>query len=527
MTGKSTFLDGLRLRVGKADLPNDNHLKAQVESRGRIRFLGSESADVPLKIKVGGQTTESVDHWQADFFSQNELQRLAQEPEAVEDVLARFEASGSGAIEERNKQLRELDTELIGSTKELDALDGEIDKTEQAYERSRRAVAELEAFKDAGIEDYRRASRNLARWRESAQASNKLAKAINSALQSAEGIDMPEIDGALAELLSQSGVEEQAKGLRTRWERIVGSLDAIDNGLADANAAIESVVEVLKTNEESVLGEMNRKLAALGMGSSSIDQFQVLSRRAALVNSYKTHFDQLDEERLEMERRFEKRIEERNSLIKKHRAAFDRVIKAIDAKFKGQISARRIENGNLQPLDRFIRNLNERGVTRWWNEHRKQYPASELVDALNSGRLADVGMTDRVQSTFRDALTRSRKRELKSIRCPDRYLLVFKMGEGDYRPLEDLSGGKKVSLLLSLLLETDDNRPLVIDQPEDELDNKFLFGTILQVLKRLKGRRQIIVATHNANIVVNGDADQVIQLEAEADRWLDCAVGGR
>ena len=41
---------------------------------------------------------------------------------------------------------------------------------------------------------------------------------------------------------------------------------------------------------------------------------------------------------------------------------------------------------------------------------------------------------------------------------------------------------------------------------------------MLPALKRLKGHRQIIVATHNANIVVNGDADQVIQLEATADR---------
>ena len=67
-------------------------------------------------------------------------------------------------------------------------------------------------------------------------------------------------------------------------------------------------------------------------------------------------------------------------------------------------------------------------------------------------------------------------------------------------------------------METTDDRPLVIDQPEDELDNRFLFDTVLPALKRLKGRRQIIVATHNPNIVVNGDADQVIQLEATANR---------
>ena len=75
-----------------------------------------------------------------------------------------------------------------------------------------------------------------------------------------------------------------------------------------------------------------------------------------------------------------------------------------------------------------------------------------------------------------------------------------------------------MNTLLSLLLETDDDHPLVIDQPEDALDNRYLFETMLPALKRLKGRRQIIVATHDANIVVNGDADLVIHLEATADR---------
>ena len=82
-----------------------------------------------------------------------------------------------------------------------------------------------------------------------------------------------------------------------------------------------------------------------------------------------------------------------------------------------------------------------------------------------------------------------------------------------------------MSVLLSLLLETNDERPLVIDQPEDELDNRFLIDTVLPALKKLKGRRQVIVATHNANIVVNGDADQVIQLEATANRGRIACAG--
>jgi len=131
--------------------------------------------------------------------------------------------------------------------------------------------------------------------------------------------------------------------------------------------------------------------------------------------------------------------------------------------------------------------------------------------------LADVGMSDAVQKTFRDTLSRSKRRQLAAIRSGDHYVLELTVDDGTRRRLDDLSGGQRVSVLLSLLLKTNDDRPLVIDQPEDELDNRFLFDTVLPALKRLKGRRQIIVATHNANIVVNADADQVIQLAATAN----------
>ena len=89
--------------------------------------------------------------------------------------------------------------------------------------------------------------------------------------------------------------------------------------------------------------------------------------------------------------------------------------------------------------------------------------------------------------------------------------------------IDELFGGQGISVLLSLALETADKRPLVIDQPEDELDNRFLSDTVSSALKTLRGRRQVIVATHNANFMVNGDADMMIQLQATARReWVEC-----
>ncbi|MCX5565654.1 TrlF family AAA-like ATPase [Alcaligenes phenolicus] len=78
--------------------------------------------------------------------------------------------------------------------------------------------------------------------------------------------------------------------------------------------------------------------------------------------------------------------------------------------------------------------------------------------------------------------------------------------------IEQLSPGTRgiVLLLLYLAIDQDDDRPLIIDQPEENLDPKSIFDELVDRFKRAKLRRQIIIVTHNANLIVNTDADQVI-----------------
>lgn len=78
--------------------------------------------------------------------------------------------------------------------------------------------------------------------------------------------------------------------------------------------------------------------------------------------------------------------------------------------------------------------------------------------------------------------------------------------------IEQLSPGTRgiVLLLLYLSVDREDLRPLIIDQPEENLDPKSIFDELVERFLEAKQRRQIIVVTHNANLVVNTDADQVI-----------------
>jgi energy-coupling factor transporter ATP-binding protein EcfA2 len=83
-----------------------------------------------------------------------------------------------------------------------------------------------------------------------------------------------------------------------------------------------------------------------------------------------------------------------------------------------------------------------------------------------------------------------------------------------WRSLDHLSTGQKATALLLLLMHRGDG-PLVIDQPEDDLDNRFIYEDIVPRLRGTKGKRQVIFSSHNANIPVLGDADQIVSLVAE------------
>lgn len=83
----------------------------------------------------------------------------------------------------------------------------------------------------------------------------------------------------------------------------------------------------------------------------------------------------------------------------------------------------------------------------------------------------------------------------------------------DGKPIADLSPGQRCSALLPIIL-LGSKAPLVLDQPEDNLDNQLITDLLIRTLHGLKEHRQVIVVTHNPNIVVTGDAEQVVVMEA-------------
>jgi ABC-type cobalamin/Fe3+-siderophores transport system ATPase subunit len=78
------------------------------------------------------------------------------------------------------------------------------------------------------------------------------------------------------------------------------------------------------------------------------------------------------------------------------------------------------------------------------------------------------------------------------------------------KSLDKHSLGQRASALILFLLAQKENDVLIIDQPEDDLDNQTIYDEVIKEIKKLKGNMQFIFATHNANIPVLGDSEKVV-----------------
>ena len=95
----------------------------------------------------------------------------------------------------------------------------------------------------------------------------------------------------------------------------------------------------------------------------------------------------------------------------------------------------------------------------------------------------------------------------------------------DWKPLTQGSPGQQTAALLAFVLGYG-SEPIILDQPEDDLDNTLIYELLVSQLRETKTKRQVIVVTHNPNIVVHGDAELVLSLEASAGQSRIACQGG-
>ena len=159
----------------------------------------------------------------------------------------------------------------------------------------------------------------------------------------------------------------------------------------------------------------------------------------------------------------------------------------------------------------------------------QRIPPSQLVDLVENGDAEllanlvdrDLGQIARVIAFLAD---HDHLYDIESNDLDDSLDIAF-IDNGIEKPIESLSKGQKATALLPLILRSSP-APLIIDQPEDDLDNSFIFRALIHSIQTLKSERQLIFVTHNANIPVLGEADRVIVMSMETPKKASSPVVG-
>ncbi|MEM1023768.1 MAG: TrlF family AAA-like ATPase [Myxococcota bacterium] len=128
-------------------------------------------------------------------------------------------------------------------------------------------------------------------------------------------------------------------------------------------------------------------------------------------------------------------------------------------------------------------------------------------DSFETPRLHTVGFSSKELEAIGRSMSAGEWLELAVLLPADRVLSEYSPREGEFIRFSDASAGQQATTLLFILLNQD-GPPLIIDQPEDDLDNKVI-PEIVEEVWSAKGRRQLVFSSHNANLVVNGDAELV------------------
>lgn len=513
MTGKSTFLDGLRTYCGIGQ-PQPGLLADDVRERSG-RFL---SGNPTITLDIVGPIAATLpprDRWPARFFTQRELGSIAKDSDNVRRILYHLAPAATADLLQQDKVIDGFDVRLRSLASTIASAHATLAEKEQAFATAEGARQALEAFREAGAAKLAAAQADLGRTTDVSQSVQKAARQLADTQALVSEIEAPTVVSLPDEL---SVLAMTAVDVKSRLELVSGFLDQAQGELTKLTEGYVAVAVSVNARVGELRANVQGYLVNQGRKADELNQFDALAELAANHESCRAAHEAAKTAMRKAEDEFASLEADRTTAVSSHREALEKIIGEVNVSIKTvRVSLSKAARRN--PLEAWITALKDSGITRWWNATMSVTDPCVLYTALIEDRLSDVGMSAIVATRFSELMTTDRRYQLRAMRSDDECRIEAHVGPGekDFRPIQKLSGGRQISVLLSLLLESSDTSPLIIDQPEDELDKAFFAETLLPILRRLKGRRQIIFATHDANLVVNGDADQVIHLEGDAE----------
>ena len=485
----------------------------RIFSQGQIAALAGENQQALLQVideaagvetlkKVLAESKQEFDALRARIREfDGKLGRrdaLVVEQRDVERRLKRFEEAGHTVIlttyRRRNLQRRETDRQFEVS-----------EKAAERIEAAATAVAALQpedlpdGLFDTAAEEERQAAAIMA----------ALAAAVGAASQDLRGAAqrLRGVIGSRREQLAESAWQAAVDQAVSRYETLVKALRA--EGVTDLNEYGRLTQERQRLDSElKDLESLKEERGRLSQESQSLLRKVLEARRAVSAAR-----DKFLEKTLAQNEFVRIQSQTYGSDPQAVERSLREALKVPDDRFEDDIFVVKDDGSTKGIVAALLENLPAEPAMRRSEIERRIDDLKRRIEAACSGR-GDFG------GHLNNYLEREFKRSPELLDklltwFPDDGLQVeySRSGDGkDFQPIAQASAGQRAAAMLAFLLAHGEE-PLVVDQPEDDLDNHLIYDLIVRQIRKNKLRRQIVVVTHNPNIVVNGDAEMLHALD--------------
>jgi len=562
--GKSSIVHFLRHGLNKTkDLP-ENALKEfesfrQVSAgRGRLGML-RDSTEVRIELQRDGRRvalTKSSSGWTEEefssetnewalvgnpdrpedrfpirIFSQKQLYELTEDSRALLNIV-----DGSAGRSQLDERRRKLEAEWLASRRRQRELASEKRELQNLLSERNDLLARLRAIEDSGHKDV------LANYRTKQQMNEALlgrATVFEDFARSVAGqvAVAPEFkvrDEARTELGTASATI--LDDLARKWGSAVTGLRAASEALASVADELRNALPALPWQAEYEKALKDYESLNQGTATDQSSFETLVAKRAELdakivaaEAAAKSHDDQATEsERLRLailavDR--DLRARRKAVLADWNRAVAEQGITATLAPLANVDHGERTLRALLRKESEFgrvILELDEDGTPRAGfladianasTEEERWARLDAVTGTICAAGDGDVQGVDKKFARYAQQLRQQTPEDLDRIRTwvPEDRLVLKLVKDGKTFDIEAGSAGQRTAGMLALLMARGDG-PLVIDQPEDDLDTRLISDQVVRGLRALKQKQQVIVVTHNPNIPVNGAAEQIVEM---------------
>jgi len=544
-TGKSTairaiaYAFGLNNEFGDYDnCPDSVTVYCEDENGIPYRYVRTRGGDIEVKAKEDGSVTDvPIDVFRIEYFGQGELAKVAEDPLKHPDLFQEFldrhtnlrdlletEESLVTSLRENASRLNPLETAFSQLTVKKKSLEEIEKKLKVAEEGKLREVVGTQS-KLASEKTVRESIEAIATEYTKGWSLSTIQRDFDQILETAGTCTEDEaskktIAGIKAALLKNNATVKQ-----TELE--------LNTILKSCAKDLTKLVSELKVSHQRMSSEVATKLADLkarGL-ATDIPGLEGLLRQKTSVAKEIAGVEQRTDERKQCR-------EQRAKLRTELKEVRERMTARRKAQLKG-INSNLTET--IKDYTIFVK-YDDAGITASFVSFIQEkmhgtYLQDNLIENLCSritpSELSDLVLernSEKIAATTKISIEWAEKIvdklcywnilfELQALAKQPKPIITIRTKSTPAKeiPVLQLSDGQRHTILLTIAMLAESNVPLVIDQPEDDLDNAFIFSSIVTTLRAIKERRQVILVTHNANIAVLGDSELILPMCREND----------